>query len=113
MRISDWSSDVCSSDLNVAARASGDQVVAGPRVDRIIAFLAQDDVVSGAGVDRVIAARPAAFLRQFRIVGADIGDRVLTIPYAAISGGIDRFGRSAARRLGKGWVSTCRSRWSR
>src|SRR3546814_13111241 len=39
---------------NVAARASGDQVVAGPRVDRIIAFLAQDDVVSGPGVDRVL-----------------------------------------------------------
>src|SRR3546814_12026362 len=59
-------------------------------------FRYQDDVVSGAGVDRVIAARPAAFLRQFRIVGADIGDRVLTIPVAAIAGGIDRFGTHPA-----------------
>src|SRR3546814_12936655 len=78
MRISDWSSDVCSSDL------------------RVIAFLAQNDVISAAGIDRVIAARAAAFLRQFRIIGADIGDRVLPVPVGAITRGITRFGVHAA-----------------
>src|SRR3546814_16289420 len=61
-----------------------------------MAFPAQDDVISAAGIDRVSAARAAAFLRQFRIIGADIGDRVLPVPVGAITRGITRFGVHAA-----------------
>src|SRR3546814_6901707 len=74
-RIEDEAVAASAAGHDVAARAAGDQVVARPGVDRVIAFLAQNDVISAAGIDRVIAARAAAFLRQFRIIGADIGDR--------------------------------------
>src|SRR3546814_8237996 len=48
MRISDWSSDVCSSDLRIGTIAAIDVV---PTVaDRIL-----DRVVAGAAVDRVVA----------------------------------------------------------
>src|SRR3546814_14022321 len=91
-RIEDEAVAASAAGHDVAARAAGDQVVARPGVDRVIAFLAQNDVISAAGIDRVIAARAAAFLRQFRIICADI--------------------RSEERRVGKECVSTCRSRWS-
>src|SRR3546814_14793796 len=97
MRISDWSSDVCSSDLRDqrhAARASRDRL----------------GVRQPQGGER---GRPA---RRRRIeVGLAAGrDR---------SGGAGRMGfppfpdpaqgrRSEERRVGKECVSTCRSRWS-
>src|SRR3546814_2293242 len=51
MRISDWSSDVCSSVL---------RVVAGTADEGVVAFLAEDEVVATAGVDEVVAARATA-----------------------------------------------------
>src|SRR3546814_9046191 len=95
-RIEDEAVAASAAGHDVAARAAGDQVVARPGVDRVIAFLAQNDVISAAGIDRVIAARAASFLRQFRIIGADIGDRVLPVPVGAITRGITRFGVHAA-----------------
>src|SRR3546814_7685848 len=82
MRISDWSSDVCSSDLRIAPR-----VVA---------------LVLRRGLRRRYAQRDAQ-----RVAGelVDIGRRG-AIAVAR------RIGRSEERRVGKECVSTCRSRWS-
>src|SRR3546814_17734631 len=103
MRISDWSSDVCSSDLVILGLAG----IAATRRDRDVAAIA---LVEGAGVlphvgehldDAVlmIADRRARRIGQVRriVEVADIG--------------IDAV-RSEERRVGKECVSTCRYRWS-
>src|SRR3546814_11329680 len=97
MRISDWSSDVCSSDLPSASAS-----FAETHVRRLEAIRR----VTG-GVERepdgtwVIAPdhleRAAAFERRQAQAAPEV---VQTL-------------RSEERRVGKGWVSTRRSRWSR
>src|SRR3546814_21047868 len=97
MRISDWSSDVCSSDLGkgrrqaaLAVRASerGYHHEHGSSADRRL----QHELVHDPEPHR--AGRGHAF----RLSPARRGDR--------------RAGRSEERRVGKECVSTCRSRWS-
>src|SRR3546814_2387455 len=83
MRISDWSSDVCSSDLDGAAAAR----------------LVLDDqfLVELLGIEGLLVARG-----DIRLAAGAEGDDV-----------VDRFlGRSEERSVGTECVSTCRSRWS-
>src|SRR3546814_20328984 len=90
MRISDWSSDVCSSDLRAIAIFTLFDP-ADRRIDLGDQFAL---TVAGAHFDR-----PVGLAR--RAVG-EVGfaqRAVLTM-------------RSAERRVGKECVSTCRSRWS-
>src|SRR3546814_11608979 len=95
MRISDWSSDVCSSDLvaiferhhlqqasRARGRGGGYDVARDPRRDR---QCAEPD-------RRYLAVRHDRLLRR-------VPDR-------------QPDGRSEERRVGKECVSTCRSRWS-
>src|SRR3546814_13270657 len=94
MRISDWSSDVCSSDLIGASDlGAGLEPVIGqaePEVGREVVSGADPDV----GIDRVVASLDDA---------GDTGN--LDVELA----GDDR---SEERSVGKECVSTCRSRWS-
>src|SRR3546814_5012112 len=103
MRISDWSSDVCSSDLHIldARPDRGAVAIVAQAIDGI----AHDERRFG-GVeddDRLAAGRPAdiddRLARRFGEL-VDIGAR-------AGSGA-----RSEERRVGQECVSTCRSRWS-
>src|SRR3546814_18938214 len=89
MRISDWSSDVCSSDL------LGRQL-AGQLVEEDLAglYLGYIDVFVGL-VGLVDGARPAQH------------DRKAALLEQPAFGG-----RSEERRVGTECVSTCRSRWS-
>src|SRR3546814_5183110 len=82
MRISDWSSDVCSSDLAV-------EIEPQP-------FARRDADMAAIG------ARDRRMLRVHRQVG-DMDD---------IAGVAAKRDRSEERRVGKECVSTCRSRWS-
>src|SRR3546814_19721345 len=99
MRISDWSSDVCSSDL--AAR------------DRLL--YGDDDLVTDAGV---ATSRPAQHLDAHDPASAGVvGDVQVglhldhgSIPYAFVWSAPPL--RSDERRVGKGCVSSCRFRWS-
>src|SRR3546814_7096809 len=87
MRISDWSSDVCSSDL-----------IARDAEERL-------------GVDRRL--RVAQQRRRDRNRVAD--DRfAVTLGFRAVNqgAGVAADQRSEERRVGKECVSTCRSRWS-
>src|SRR3546814_3027298 len=87
MRISDWSSDVCSSDL--------------------VEGLGQDRIVIGIGRFHapVKAVRPVADIirRRKQLIVSLHGEAAV----ATIGGR-----RSEERRVGKACVSTCRSRWS-
>src|SRR3546814_16311733 len=104
MRISDWSSDVCSSDLIGRNRFDGTSC------DIVKAYLAR----SGVNYTNVEAA-PGT------VAVARIGDEVHRAPDpraltgAARESAIAAFQqdlRSEERRVGKECVSTCSSRWS-
>src|SRR3546814_19809416 len=92
MRISDWSSDVCSSDLRCAG--AFERFTAENRLDRR-ALVAEDKWCARC-------ARPDAAL-------ADRSDRKRPLVYAGERSGTD-LSRSEERRVGQERVSTCRSR---
>src|SRR3546814_14779301 len=94
MRISDWSSDVCSSDLQ-ARRRTEDKVALQGNIDPMALF----------GGDAAIQAEARRVIDDFGPVGE--GGHVFNLGH-----GISRFTRSEERRVGKEGVSTCRSRWS-
>src|SRR3546814_15283120 len=96
MRISDWSSDVCSSDLLHTM---------APIIPEII------------GVDE--AGDPALDERADAYIGGVAGAdhvRIIVAEADAIGSIADleaeQMIRSEERRVGKEWVSTCRSRWT-
>src|SRR3546814_15850262 len=98
MRISDWSSDVCSSDLVAEAL---DEITGGG----LVPF----GVVAG---DRCEQKTAAFDLQRLLIVGQgnDLGDG-LPLVVGCGDALLDRV-RSEERRVGKECFSTCRSRWS-
>src|SRR3546814_12095416 len=105
MRISDWSSDVCSSDLNGAAlldmKAASESLVVAYR-GRVLAALAVAAVLLALTV--WIAMRMSVLAHRRAVhVGADAASPPRI--------GVARE-RSEERRVGKECVSTCRSRWS-
>src|SRR3546814_2303644 len=89
MRISDWSSDVCSSDL-VA--------------DALIELVEVDREIFGA-----VAVAVDAVLGLGARLRFDIEDEVDLVPETLHQGMV---ARSEERRVGKECFSTCRSRWS-
>src|SRR3546814_15123552 len=100
MRISDWSSDVCSSDLNILAPAAEAEHRPAHRFDRDVAR--QDQQIRPGKIAPVfLLDRPqqAPRLIQIGVVRPRIERREALI-------------RSEERRVGKEWVSTCRSRWA-
>src|SRR3546814_3281317 len=88
MRISDWSSDVCSSDL---LPLDGAKAAADPARD--------------AFVERYLRRGIDAGVEMKSLSGASGGEGGYAVPRE-----ID--GRSGERRVGKECVSTCRSRWA-
>src|SRR3546814_5455233 len=87
LRISDWSSDVCSSDLTDRI----EQPVGEPRLALVEKCLRDIDIFADHCTHRHVAAR-----------------HQLVRPHP--QGRLHR--RSEARRVGKECVSTCTSRWS-
>src|SRR3546814_11920615 len=119
MRISDWSSDVCSSDL-AAVEQRRQRVALGHALqfgDRDLQYA----VLAAQGV-----AFPA-YLAQLVLNGVngysgELVDRDPCPPYAIHASSpacptlrrphANGYARSAEPRVGKACVSTCRSRWS-
>src|SRR3546814_15398068 len=90
MRISDWSSDVCSSDLSAAASAAGHEMVDAPVSGGTVG-------AENATLTFMCGGSDAAFARAepvLKVMGKTIVHR------------------SEERRVGNECVSTCRSRWS-
>src|SRR3546814_9032292 len=93
MRISDWSSDVCSSDLFVIGRSHWDDSDVESVPDfRNVAIVAHVDHGKTTLVDAMLRQSGALTHR-----GDDTTERIM---------------RSEARRVGNTCVSTCISRWS-
>src|SRR3546814_15075231 len=105
MRISDWSSDVCSSDLTRAKIRLAEQAAKS----EIIKLPAHD----GAPERRIGVVKLPAFYQDFE------GRRKNSDNYASATRDVARLpkqfkaqGSKEERRVGKEWVSTCRYRWS-
>src|SRR3546814_3718462 len=109
MRISDWSSDVCSSDLVAGHHQLRHQVLehrAAPREQRRVAVdVGQQAPQSEPRVLRQLAPGDADEAAQPRL-----GRQQVVV--ARVCAMLVDVVRSEERRVGKEWVSTCRSRWS-
>src|SRR3546814_17217671 len=104
MRISDWSSDVCSSDLRVLFHLKS---LAPNPINTLLMPGFQAGGTRGA---RIVAGEPAV-----RIHGKDVPINAEVVPMQTLSAHADAdeiMQRSEERRVGKECVSTCRSRWS-
>src|SRR3546814_19698352 len=106
MRISDWSSDVCSSDLRFAEVKAAGQFAHDHDVETLHHFL-----LEGGGFGQRLEAQGRAQVGEEVQVLADFEQatlrllgKVQIVPFGAA--------RSEERRVGKECVSTCRSRWS-
>src|SRR3546814_16945994 len=101
MRISDWSSDVCSSDLNLLVRLrevewSEDGLIDIPfGIDETFQQIAFRVGEIDRPTDAVIAAE--------HLFVSIAGSFKPAVHVAQV--------RSEERRVGNEWVSTCRSRW--
>src|SRR3546814_14582731 len=110
MRISDWSSDVCSSDLQEFDK----EFVDGVRdVDRLIGNFDKMDTEWKRFVDFAFG-HPQIFVQLEAI---ELGPHVDAqhkrgLPIIEYSKGGRLLVRSEEGRVGKGCVSTCRFRWS-
>src|SRR3546814_16376975 len=100
MRISDWSSDVCSSDLGGRAHPGIQQHDAG---HARIAVRVEEDRRGG------VAEAPEHHFLDLGAVDDEGIDGGGDVGVERLEAGI---GRSEERRVGKECVSTCRSRWS-
>src|SRR3546814_11071961 len=123
MRISDWSSDVCSSDLSISRSArvpTRSTRIAGWPIEML-----WHDADEGtralmrspslAILPSLIRVRLQKMPRSYRVplalaVGALIGASI-TLTQGVLADKATK--RSEERRVGKECVSTCRSRWSR
>src|SRR3546814_14911060 len=134
MRISDWSSDVCSSDLNPGLDSSSrrgsvrvDDLGAGDQVVAAAAVAAEDqqhldDLDQCAderddpdGLDRQVAHTEQAAQRRLATVQVDDLDleQLLASGLAAFVEREGQHDRSEARGVGKECVSEWRSWWAR
>src|SRR3546814_19233123 len=104
MRISDWSSDVCSSDLDSVARQL-------PEDSGFAGFRLQESTTNGDWQTHDWVAFLGA--SYFRAIGAleQYGLSARGIALNVAVSVAEEF-RSEERRVGKECVSTCRSRWS-
>src|SRR3546814_14742168 len=94
MRISDWSSDVCSSDLLYEAATLP---ITTPRMD----WMPMSELVdAGQGMQTTLVIPPAMKMQR----NEEMLEKVSRLN--------DVYCRSEERRVGKECVSTCRSRWS-
>src|SRR3546814_19175817 len=101
MRISDWSSDVCSSDLLLLA----EREVAR---DQVAFLIEPDKVEQGLGLVLLLGRVAPEQVGKGRVAVRHRDQHVAH----AVHLGIDARLRSEERRVGKECVSTCRSRWS-
>src|SRR3546814_17702861 len=117
MRISDWSSDVCSSDLEEDARLLS---FLDEGFDAIVATSPQFMTALGikTDYDKLNDYTDAQNQRVLAMEEAQLAEMKAAFDYDALSPAgqlsyrLFENERSEERRVGKECVSTCRSRWS-
>src|SRR3546814_11682425 len=125
MRISDWSSDVCSSDLRAAGEAPAPRGI-GPGVrGRAVARFTFRRQLLRLGVHRPLRRLPAFMLAVIRVIRKTLAAAGLVALILALASPASAGGQQAAsggtpsaperpeeRRVGTEGGRTCRSRWA-
>src|SRR3546814_21124135 len=110
MRISDWSSDVCSSDLELCERVRIDLIALGDLYVRIEDAGAVGCIGNAlAGADTILGHLSEAMQAAEKPLRAEQEVANLAARVEALAHSVDR---SEERRVGKECGSTCRSRWA-
>src|SRR3546814_12345124 len=104
MRISDWSSDVCSSDLMPEGHLPVTSHLAVPVISR------EGEVIGGLFFGHSEAARFTA--RHEEIIVGLAAQAAIAVENSRLISGAQEANRSEERRVGQECVSTCRYRWS-
>src|SRR3546814_15138371 len=104
MRISDWSSDVCSSDLDWPAFFSAAQL---DGADKFGAYHAK----AITGLSALVASQPLEAWKDW-LAFHQINSHADVLPSAIDNAHFAFYGRSEERRVGKECVSQCSTRWS-
>src|SRR3546814_12353932 len=105
MRISDWSSDGCSSDLIVIEQSGR-----GERSYDIYSRLLRERVIFFVGPVNDHSAN--LVVAQLLFLESENPDKDISLYINSPGGSVYAGMRSEERRVGKECVSTCRSRWS-
>src|SRR3546814_13817261 len=112
MRISDWSSDVCSSDLKhiEALLVEARQLVACTAIHRVEMRMCRVLLDASARTHQ----RAHLTLTQEELANIlGVQRSTIAVAYSALQhNGLIHSRRSEERRVGQECVSTCRSRWS-
>src|SRR3546814_17656832 len=117
MRISDWSSDVCSSDLSGGHQIQIADRLGDPRIGLALGCGEQLPIFRIGDILEQVDGRIFAFDQADgrrpvdRKQGGDDHPRITTRRGSCRASGA-RASRSVERRVGKECVTTCRSRWS-
>src|SRR3546814_20060064 len=110
MRISDWSSDVCSSDLHVSENLGQvEQVEANEGMSYGVT-----DMRDGVNLSRMQVTRPLVMHTDATNLPNLMGYLRFgrSLPVVRFEDSYKKVARSEERRVGTECVSTCRSRWS-
>src|SRR3546814_14926327 len=99
MRSSDWSSDVCSSDLSMVKGIVNEAIYDFSDQSPLVRYLQSIELLNNCTVFHSLFRRNAITGFEWR--------KTVSVDHVLIS----RL-RSEERRVGKECVSTCRSRWS-
>src|SRR3546814_15104470 len=108
MRISDWSSDVCSSDLNEPERTVyGGRIVAlwEPLENLSATLIYQHDKYEERGQTQHL-------IKDGTGIGTNVSIEALAASIGQTDFEVGKLLRSEERRVGKECVSQCRYRWS-
>src|SRR3546814_17426027 len=107
MRISDWSSDVCSSDLNIANAATPHYKAQDIDFDKALALATKQGISADQAADRAMGYRVPL---QSSLDGNTV--ELSTEQTLFAENAVQYRTRSEERRVGKECVSTCRFRWT-
>src|SRR3546814_20732662 len=105
MRISDWSSDVCSSDLSSVLSVTADDSVTSKAIN---AFTSAYNNLQG--IIKTLTSYNVDAQKGSALTGDSLARQVQSQIRSALN--VAESSRSEERRVGKECVSTCRSRWS-
>src|SRR3546814_17960999 len=110
LRISDWSSDVCSSDLSIWESA----IIGEFGADTLArtSFIGQEDLGNPVRWASAVEQKVSQVIRHHAGNPDDADVAIFGHRKDPTSFYLDDFPRSEERRVGKACGSTCRSRWS-
>src|SRR3546814_16115987 len=109
MRISDWSSDVCSADLTTARVSGKGTIVMAPLGEVAVGGLTPSQ--TGERIAHALKTLGVFLQPSVNVLVTEYRSKTVAVLGAVSKPGENALDRSEERRDGKVWGSTCRKRW--